>query len=103
MISTIEAWSGLGEGLMTYNDCVGCMLRNLNSRRLCQMRQFVTLKNSQGDFSCKFVGTEHLLRGLYGPQLAWWFTLLHPSQFKIFNSADFFEVGLSMKMEISVA
>eukprot|EP00210_Caulerpa_lentillifera_P003332 g3179.t1 len=80
-----------GTGVKSYNDCFGCTLRALSLRHHCESRPFITLTDAKGEgFKCNKIGKEVILRGMYGAQLAWWFTLLPPSQFQIFNSVDFF-------------
>ena len=81
-----------GNGEFDYNDCWGCVLRVVKFQTKCAQRPFVTLTDSKGSYECNSVGKEHVLRGMYGPQLAWWFTLYDPSQFKIVNSNKFFSV-----------
>jgi len=51
--------------------------------------------DAEGGYKCNSVGKEIILRGMYGAQLAWWFTLLPPSQFYIVNSIDFFKVRIA--------
>ena len=92
--SGVHRWDvcHLGSGKYNFNDCLGCMLRKPKVQSRCAQRPFITLTDKNGSFKCNFVGKEHVLRGMYGPQLAWWFTLFHPSQFKIINSKQFFKV-----------
>jgi len=89
-----------GRGLYSYNDCVGCMLRWTKVQGSCGYRPFVTLIDEESHFQCNSAGKEMLLRGLYGPQLAWWFTLMDPSQFMIINSADYFEHPLAVMKRV---
>jgi len=82
----------VGQGNTTYNDCVQCLMMMGPGRPECSHQMFVNATNYNLGFSCSPLAKEVLLRGFYGAELAWWFTLFPPSQFIIFNSEQFFRV-----------
>eukprot|EP00210_Caulerpa_lentillifera_P004378 g4176.t1 len=90
--------SGLGN--ITYNDCVQCLMMLGPRAAECHHQMFVEATDNNLGFRCNPVSKEVIVRGFYGAQLAWWFTLLPPSQFKIFNSDIFFKDPQSVLDEI---
>jgi len=68
----------------------------------CAYQLFVKATNNNLGYSCTSLAKEVLLRGFYGAQLAWWFTLFSPSRFKIYNSETFFKVCLGFVVVLNL-
>eukprot|EP00210_Caulerpa_lentillifera_P002954 g2821.t1 len=80
-----------GRGTKTYNDCFQCVMMLGTQRSECDHQTFVKAIDKRLGFSCTKLSKNVILRGMYAAQIAWWFTLHPPSQFKIVNSEDFFK------------
>eukprot|EP00210_Caulerpa_lentillifera_P001272 g1228.t1 len=102
-----------GKGSKTWNDCFGCLGYHELKRSSCQFRPYYFHRPHRIQ-ECLEFSEEIVSRGLYAAQLAWWFSLFPPENFKVILSHDFYKdpvfylnqivdmVGIKKKYEIGM-
>lgn len=76
-------------------DCELCRAR-LMQRAHCKNaapKQHPSLELPDPWRRCPHNHLQYIARGIYAPQIAWWFQLFDPAQFLFINAHDLFNVG----------